>query len=133
MVIVGVTAGSVSAQGPGPYSPDQVYALYLAGVHKALGTPIDGDPPYWVNLSTVGVVIGPKDTSAANNLANFYPSASASLVIDYSRKLDTLYERVINSMAFPESQYAPAYYAARKVLYEVAPNGELKLDNNVVC
>jgi hypothetical protein len=119
-----------AAQGPGPYNPDEVYALFTAGVHQALQVPVDGDPPYWFSMSTVGVVIGPKDVAAANNIANFYPTATPGLVVDYSRKLDVLYDNIINSMAFPNQNFPQEYFDARRVLYECNPDGSFKFDDD---
>ncbi|MBL8829959.1 MAG: hypothetical protein JNM18_23470 [Planctomycetaceae bacterium] len=126
----------------GPYEPKHVYAAVAGAIHEKLEIPIQGNPPYWFNVSTVGYPYDHKTKEGKiglNALANFMPPADGrlstgkkgGLLIDLDRRLDRWYKFLLDNIAFTYETKTSEVKEAEKVMYILDPTtGEVKRDES---
>lgn len=85
------------------YTPEQAVSVFYESMRDKLGfNSGGGSAKYWLSLSLVGSIVDPGDLSQVNDLANFCPDTSPVLqTYTRARKLDMIYEKVLNSLSGP--------------------------------
>jgi hypothetical protein len=85
------------------YTPEQAVSVFYESMRDKLGFNAAGaSSKYWLSLSLVGSIVDPTDLSQVNDLANFCPDTSPVLqTYTRARKLDMIYEKLLNSLSGP--------------------------------
>lgn len=99
------------------YTPEQVISTFYQSMRSILGFENDSNSSIWLSLSLVGSFVDANDQSQVNDLANFCPDPTPVLV-SYARirKLDDIYQKLLNSLTGPKRDHSKAYEDAQKFL-----------------
>lgn len=124
VISVIATLSANSAVGQQSYTPEQAISTVYSSMRNTLGFGDTANSSVWLSLSTVGSFVDANDVSQINDLANFCPEP-LPVIQSYSRarKMDQIYENVLNGLTGPVRDHSAEYTLARAFLRNAEGNG----------
>lgn len=116
-----VASIALSSQSPAfsaePFKSEEVIAGLYQAIRNVFGDKLTDDK--WLSLSLVGAVAEKNDPKAINDFANFCPDPSPVMeIFGNDRHLDSIYGKILQSLAAPLRDYGPDYYKAVAILMD---------------